>query len=123
MTNSYICKRLFMVIILRIIASEFNQFHLEDKNNIMEIFSSIHNKTPDPALKSEILNLWRCMFMGKEGFPDFAIPERYQYIDVINFADFSLSRVFIMLFDDTSKFAEHFDRRKSKPTDQNLNLT
>lgn len=28
-----------------------------------------------------------------------------------------------MLFDDTSKFAEHFDKRKIKPTDQNFNLT
>lgn len=28
MSNSYICKRLFMVTVLRILAAEFNQFHI-----------------------------------------------------------------------------------------------
>ena len=61
--------------------------------------------------------------MGKDGFADKIIPERYSYIETINFTEFSLNRVFTMLFDDTSKFAEHFDKRKLKTTDQSLPLT
>lgn len=63
------------------------------------------------------------MIMGTSGFTDGIIPERYSFVTVINFANFPLSRIFAMMFDDTSKFAEHFDRRKIKPNDQNFNLT
>lgn len=44
-----------------------------------------HEKLPDPDLKMEIINLWRCMFIGPDAFPDKHLPERYDKIGFINF--------------------------------------
>lgn len=76
-----------------------------------------HDKLPDPDLKMEIINLWKCMFIGADAFPEKRLPERYEKIGVINFGEFPLRKVFFYLFEDNSKFFEHFERRKIKPND------
>ena len=59
------------------------------------------------------------MFIGKDAFKDGLIPMRYSMISQIKFPT---NKIFFLLFEDNNKFNEHFERRKSKPTDQNYNI-
>lgn len=57
------------MILLRILASKFNNFtHEEEKSNILDIFLSIYEKIPDPELKIEVINILKCMFVGAKAF-------------------------------------------------------
>lgn len=58
------------------------------------------------------------MFIGPAAFAG-QVPVRYVQISVINYP---LRRIFYLLFEDCNKFNDHFERRKSKPSDQNYNI-
>lgn len=58
------------------------------------------------------------MFIGPSAFPG-GVPERYKSIGVI---DYPVKKTFHLLFEEVNKFNEHFERRKSKPSDQNYNI-
>ena len=108
------------MILLRILASKFNSFtHVEDQANILDIFLSIYEKIPDPELKIEVINILKCMFVGPKAFRGGVVPERYSQIGVINYP---VRKIFHLLFEDCCKFNEHFEKRKSKPSDQNYNI-
>lgn len=62
------------------------------------------------------------MFLGIDGFLDKKIPERYEKIKVVNLTDFPINKIFFLLFEDNTKFFEHFQRRKIKPNDQTYNV-
>lgn len=66
-----------MVVVMRILAAKFNTFHVEDRAQIMDLMILTLEKIPDPDLKMEIINLWRCMLIGPKAFPDEKVPERY----------------------------------------------
>lgn len=107
------------MILLRILASKFNSIgHAEDQANILDIFMSIYEKIPDPELKIEVINIFKCMFIGASAFNE-EVPERYHSISVV---DYPIKKVFHLLLEDVNKFNEHFERRKSKPSDQNYNI-
>jgi hypothetical protein len=57
------------------------------------------------------------MFIGSDAFIDGRIPDRYDKVGLINFSEFPLRKVFFYLFEDNSRFFEHFERRKIKPSD------
>lgn len=59
------------------------------------------------------------MFIGKKAFNSEIIPDRYKEISIINYP---IRKLFYLLFEDSNKFNEHFERRKSKPSDQNYNI-
>jgi len=59
------------------------------------------------------------MFIGRKAFANEKIPERYESISKISY---STRKLFHLLFEDTHKFNEHFEKRKSKPSDQNYNI-
>ncbi len=59
------------------------------------------------------------MFIGAKAFKNSKVPERYLDIPIINYPT---SKIFFLLFEDNNKFNEHFERRKSKPSDQNYNI-
>jgi hypothetical protein len=59
------------VILLRILASKFNVItHAEDQSNTLDIFMSIYEKIPDPELKIEVINIFKCMLIGPKAFPN-----------------------------------------------------
>lgn len=117
--KSYATRRPLFVVLLRILAAKFNSIgHAEDQANILDILLSIYEKIPDPELKIEVINILKCMFIGAGAFSG-AVPERYRSIGVI---DYPVKKTFHLLFEDVNKFNEHFERRKSKPSDQNYNI-
>lgn len=59
------------------------------------------------------------MFIGPNAFKDSLVPERYRDIPLISYPT---NKIFFLLFEDNNKFNEHFERRKSKPSDQNYNI-
>ena len=68
--KSYATRRPLFVILLRILAAKFNFIgHSEDQANILDIFLSIYEKIPDPELKVEVINILKCMFIGRKAFP------------------------------------------------------
>jgi len=76
--KSYATRRPLFVILLRILASKFNSIaHSEDQTNILDILLSIYEKIPDPELKIEVINILKCMFIGKAAWTDGIIPARY----------------------------------------------
>jgi hypothetical protein len=94
------------VILLRILAAKFNSIpHAEDQANILDIFLSIYEKIPDPELKIEVINVLKCMFIGATAFTGGIVPERYRSIGVI---DYPVKKTFHLLFEDVTKFNEHF---------------
>jgi hypothetical protein len=118
--KSYATRRPLFVVLIRILASKFNHIaHIEDKSNTLDIFMSIYEKIPDPELKIEVINILKCMFIGKQAFRDNIIPDRYKEIQSINYPT---NKIFFLLFEDNNKFNEHFERKKSKPSDQNYNI-
>ena len=80
---------------------------------------SIYEKIPDPELKLEVINIMKCIFIGEKAFKDNVIPERYAEIKKIVYP---INKIFFLLFEDNSKFYEHFEGRKMKPSDQNYNI-
>lgn len=48
-----------------------------------------------------------------------AVPNRYSFIGKIMYP---AKKIFHLLFEDSHKFNEHFERRKNKPSDQNYNI-
>jgi hypothetical protein len=92
---------------------------MEDKSNTLDIFISIYEKIPDPELKIEVINILKCMFIGPCAFRDSKVPKRYLDIQSIIYP---INKIFFLLFEDNNKFNEHFERRKSKPSDQNYNI-
>jgi hypothetical protein len=73
--KSYTTRRPLFVILLRILASKFNNFvHAEEQANILDIFLSIYEKIPDPELKIEVINILKCMFVGHRAFKNEIIP-------------------------------------------------
>lgn len=123
MLTTYQSRRLFLVVVMRILAAKFNTFHVEDRAQIMDQMILTLEKIPDPDLKMEIINLWRCMLIGPKAFPDGKIPERYERIGLINFDEFPVRKIFFLLFEDNSKFNEYFEKRKIKPSDPSYNVT
>ena len=65
-----------------------------------------------------MINILKCMFIGPSAFNG-DVPLRYRSIPVI---DYPVKKIFHLLFEDINKFNEHFERRKSKPSDQNYNI-
>ena len=106
------------MILLRILAAKINDIHTEDQGNALDIFLVIYEKIPDPELKVEVINILKCLFIGAKAFTD-GMPERYKNIPIINYDS---KKVFYLLFEDNSKFHEHFERRKLRPSDQNYNI-
>jgi hypothetical protein len=92
---------------------------MEDKTNALDIFVSIYEKIPDPELKIEVINILKCMFIGPRAFKDSIVPVRYRDIPPIIYPT---NKIFFLLFEDNNKFNEHFERRKSKPSDQSYNI-
>lgn len=59
------------------------------------------------------------MFVGPRAFKGGVVLERYRQIGAINYP---VKKIFHLLFEDCSKFNEHFEKRKCKPSDQNYNI-
>ena len=70
-------------------------------------------------MKIEVVNILKCMFVGRKAFKHEIIPERYQNIGTIQYP---VRKIFHLLFEDSSKFNEYFEKRKSRPSDQNYNI-
>ena len=66
-----------------------------------------------------MINILKCMFIGSSAFKDGIVPSRYRDIQMISYPT---SKIFFLLFEDNNKFNEHFERRKSKPSDQSYNI-
>jgi hypothetical protein len=59
------------------------------------------------------------MFIGPKAYMNERVPERYENISRILYPT---RKIFHLLFEDSHKFNEHFEKRKSKPSDQNYNI-
>ena len=66
-----------------------------------------------------MINILKCMFIGPSAFRYRVVPMRYRDIATILYPT---SKVFYLLLEDNNKFNEHFERRKSKPSDQSYNI-
>jgi hypothetical protein len=94
-----------LVILLRILAAKINSNNPEEQGNILDILLTIYEKIPDPELKVEVINILKCLFIGKSAFPYFIVPERYRAIPIIEYDE---KKIFYMLLEDNKKFNAHF---------------
>lgn len=76
----------FLLILLRIIATKFNNFqHREDQNLILRVFCYIVKQLQDYDIKIEVINLLKCLFLGEKGFRGGVLPKRYERVKMANY--------------------------------------
>jgi len=77
---NYINKRDYLYVLLRIIAQKLNSFGHGDQLEVLKLFQNILEKIDDNELKAEVINLLKCLFLGRRGFSGEKLPRKYEKV-------------------------------------------